>query len=411
MFLNRRALFVEFFDRVICRYMKQACLFEWVDSPEKVVAAARELKKESMVALDTEFIRETTFFPVIALIQIATKERCWLIDPVQLGRSELEPLFQVLVDQTIQKAMHAAYGDQECFYYKYGFVVSPVVDTSVAAALTGYGDNVGLARLLKAVIGVSLPKGRSRVHWLSRPLASELLDYAAKDVVHLVALAEKMLEFAERLGRKDWLVEVSRVQAEALDRSSESVAARMVHASSEGDSTLGCLYELALWREQRARQCDRPRGWVADNSVLMALARSQPRKLEELSQFRGLTRKEIEQSGSQILQAVERGKARLIEKNSLLADPPSEDEEQVVSLLKSFVAILSNKHRIAARLILPSDQMLALIRGVGQGTAYWVDQKVLTSQAARLVGGDLERFLSGRFALAVERGQLVVIEK
>ncbi len=383
----------------------------WVETPAQVDAMAAQLKGADLVAVDTEFIRETTFYPKIALIQIATHNRVWLVDPVALAPAELEPLLEVLTSPDSLKVMHAALGDQECFFYSYGVVVAPVLDTAAAAALLGYGDNVGLAKLMKDVLGLQLPKGRARVHWLERPLAPELKRYAEGDVRHLVELAQTILADLQALGRREWALEIGQHSRETFAESSESVADRVARGTSLDGPGAGCLYELVLWRENRARSADRPRGWIADNSVLISLARSRPKNLEELSRFRGLGPKEVQRNGNEILRALERGMDLRLEITSGDRRAPTADEEMVMVLVKAFLAVLSMKYRIAPRLLMTADRMIDLVRSSGSGRSLWVSSHILSTHVDAMIGAELENLLAGRCALGLKDGRLTVLDQ
>ena len=381
----------------------------WVDSRAAVDEMVEHLLKVDCVAVDTEFIRETTFYPKVALIQVATEDKAWLVDPLRLSKENLAGFEGVMKDPKTLKVMHAALGDQECFFHEYGFVVSPVIDTAAAAALLGYGDSVGLAKLLKIVMGLNLPKGRARVHWLDRPLAPELMQYAEEDVIHLVELARRMLVDLDKAGRREWALKTSQHPEEMFRESVESVAHRVARGSNLDAKAMGCLYELVVWREMKARSLNRPRGWIADNSVLTSLAKSRPKSLAELSRFRGLNGKEIERSGKQILEALERGASRKLEIESREIPPPSQDEELVMNLLKAFLNMLATNNRLATRLLISSDQLLPLLRAGSQGIPSWVEQGLMTDDVARIIGVEVEAFLMGRCAIKVQNGKLAVI--
>jgi hypothetical protein len=165
-----------------------------IQDAAEVAALAERLSKQPLVAFDTEFIRERIFFPQLGLLQVADREQSWLLDPLALSRQELKPLLEIFSDQKILKIGHAVEQDQECLHSAYGMVASPVLDTAIAAALTGRGDQIGLAALVRKVLGVRLPKGHTRTDWLKRPLPAVMSKYALADVEHLVEVAEILLQ-------------------------------------------------------------------------------------------------------------------------------------------------------------------------------------------------------------------------
>jgi ribonuclease D len=382
-----------------------------VTKPEGISEICRRLEKESIIALDTEFIRETTFFPKIALIQVATRDEAWLIDPVVLTREDLEPLLRVFTDKNILKVIHASYADQECLFWAYDCIVDPVLDTSVAAALCGIGDNVGLQKLLKDEIGVSIPKGRSRVKWLARPLADELLIYAEEDVLHLVDLGISIKERCEKLNRWEWTLEESQSSKEQFDISPEAMAHKMGKNSHLDNVGRAVLLELVTWRENRAKTKNVPRHWVVDNEVLISLAKVRPRSAAELKTFRGLNAKEIERSGEEILQAVNRG----LEQGK--QQPPQEIhfhhrgpqiETHIVNLVQSYVAYLAREHSIANRYLLNAPQIEWLLKNQNESIETWIRMGILSSRAANLVGKELKSFLLGEVGIKIFQGEVKI---
>jgi ribonuclease D len=380
----------------------------------QIAALAEKLRGERIVALDTEFIRETTFFPTVEIVQVATRETSWLIDAQAFkkrgkqGREELEPFLEVLRDPAILKILHAAQGDQECFYTAFETLASPSLDTAVAASLCGYGDSVGLGNLLKSVLGVQLKKGHARTNWSVRPLPAQLLEYAHSDVAHLVELAEDLMAQLDRRGRRQWALELSAKweRPEVYDVPAEELALRLAVGGKLDPVAYSALTGLMAWREARVRQLNLPRKWVADDAVLVDLARVRPKDAEHLSAFRGLNKGELKHSGEQILkalrQAEEEGGKKLPPRGPR-QEQPSSSELQVLDLLKCYVGILADEHQIAVRHLATTHQLLDLVRQARVANPMdWVGLGILGEPAARLVGTEIWDFLNGRRALSVE---------
>ncbi len=334
----------------------------FVTDPRKVPAVAEVLAREPVIGIDTEFIRETTFFPKIALIQVGTRNQSWLLDPVALSAQDLQPVLDVFFDKKILKVMHAAFADQEVLYWAYGQVAEPVLDTSVAAALCGFGDNIGLGKLAKEVLRVQLHKGRARVKWLARPLSTELLHYAQQDVEFLVELSDRMRERLEDLGRWEWALEESYVDPLDFDTPPEAIAHRLAKSGHVDETTYLVLQELVRWREERARSANQPRAWVAENEVLMALARSRPKSMQELRSFRGIGPKEIDRNGEVILEAIRAGMRLPKESADLPARTYGADvDSHALDLMKAYLAALSARYQIAPRFLVRSGKVNELI--------------------------------------------------
>lgn len=385
-------------------------LAPYIDTPRALEEMVEALRGQKVLAIDTEFIRETTFFPKIALIQVATRDRAWLVDPLALDAAALEPFLQILWDPNVLKVMHAAFADQECFYWSYGKVATPVLDTAVAAALSGYGDNVGLAKLTKDVLRIHLHKGRSRVRWLQRPLSKELLQYAQQDVDTLVELAYRMRDRLESKGRWQWALEQSEVDPKDFDTPPEDIAHRLAKSGHLDEVTYLALLELVRWREERARRANLPRAWVAENEVLVALAKARPRSVQELRAFRGIGPKEIDRSGEIILDAIERGErlprsqANLPVRNLETAEVDS----LALDLLKAYLSFLSSRYEIAPRFLLRTGRNAELILYAQQDPREWVERGILSPQASAVIGRDLQDFVRGGLKLGLKDGRVEI---
>lgn len=394
---------------------------------DEISSLALSLKGKDVIAFDTEFIRETTFYPIVEIIQVATDDEAWLVDaqafkkgyhhgPPRGSREgfnpALNPLLEIFEDRSILKVLHAAQGDQECLYTAFGVTASPTLDTAVAASLCGYGEGIGLGKLLKAKLDVTIAKGHARTNWSVRPLPQQLMEYALADVEHLVLLGRQLLDELEGLGRKQWALELSgKWENKSLfEADAEGIARKLAKGGRLGRDGYAALIELVKWREERVRQLNLPRRWVADDAVLVDLAHVRPKDLEHLAAFRGLNKGELKASGERILAAVQ---AKAPEGQEAVArsarvEVPSVEESQAMDLLKCYVGILADRHKIAAKHLMTSDQLLTMLRKPMQSPDDLVRAGVLTAAAAGLVGEDLIAFLNGRRALSVKAARIQV---
>ncbi len=380
-----------------------------VEEKNELTRVVDVLSKSTLIALDTEFIRESTFYPQIALIQLATKDEVFLLDPLKLHKNDMEPLFELFRDKKILKAIHAAYADQECFYWEYGFTIEPVLDTAVAAAMLGMGDNIGLSKLLLEVLNLNLPKGRARAKWLTRPLPKELLDYAVKDVEYLVHLSEVLIEKLHKTKRFDWAIERSEVLPSEWDESPDDMARRITQNSHLDAKGRGVFLELMKWRETKARSIDLPRNWVASNETLLALAKSRPDEVQDLYSFRGLSKKEIEKSGSQILDCIKNGALNPIEAKRKTQDKQVKSESTKIALLQAYVQMRAEEIGIASRLLLTQDKASMLLRCLEGGKEEWLKKEILDKSAYEMIGQELEELLSGKRAIFFKDGEISVV--
>jgi len=251
----------------------------WISEPVELSAHLAPLSTQptsARVGLDTEFVRERTYWPQLALVQIAIADTILLVDPLVPGMTAaLAPL---LVDANVLKVMHSASEDLVALKHACGVVPTPLFDTQIAAALSGVGAGVGYQRLVQDTLDVALQKGETRSDWLRRPLSPSQLEYAADDVCHLFALHDRLQARLHELGRSHWLIEdcarmISNAQRDELERwpHLSMRAAQYFDAPAQHR-----LLRLLRWRDLQARDSDRPRSWILDNELATLLARTPP---------------------------------------------------------------------------------------------------------------------------------------
>ena len=385
-----------------------------VNQRSQVVEIASRLGARPIVAFDTEFVREKTFFPQLGLIQVADQDEAWLIDPLALSAADLGPLLDVFTDPNVLKVAHAIDQDQECLYHYAGVVASPVLDTTIAAGLTGYGEQIGLAALLQKLLRVRLAKGHTRTDWLRRPLSTAMADYALADVAYLVAAAEKLLADLEGRGRRDWALDLSAAYAEPsrYQTNADAVTERLAAGSRLDELEYAVLRNLVEWREKWVREVDRPRRWLADDKVLVRLARAQPAGREDLAQFRGLGVKAGSPRAEELVQAIQRGLDTPPENRvSPPKSPrPESNEAPALSLLKCFVNQLAGEHEVAVRYLVGPEALLLLLRSDLKSLDELRESAILSDGTVDLLGQQLIEFLQGRIGLKLSRGKVVQLD-
>ena len=264
--------------RLAARKQLRNLVTDWISNPDTLRArlSAAMPATEARVGLDTEFVRERTWWPQLALVQIAIGDEILLVDPLAPGiPATLAPL---LADTSVLKVMHSASEDLIAFKHACGVVPTPLFDTQIAAALTGVGAGVGYQRLVQDTLGIALVKGETRSDWLRRPLSPAQLEYAADDVRHLFALHDQLDARLGELDRRDWLVEdcarlVGNAQRDELERWPH-LSLRVVQFLDR-DAQIRLL-RLLRWRDAYARDNDRPRNWILDGELAVTLARNPP---------------------------------------------------------------------------------------------------------------------------------------
>ena len=379
-----------------------------------VAAVAESLSQQEIIAFDTEFLREKTFYPRLGLLQFADRKNAWLVDPLALSPGDLEPLLGVLTDPKILKAVHAAEQDQECLYHDYGILAAPVLDTAIAAALTGSGDQIGLGALLRKLLDVQLPKGHTRTNWTRRPLPPAMAEYAVGDVKHLVRAADLLLADLDKAGRREWAMTLSAAFADPrrYEPDPDAIASRIAAGRSAGSVTYSVLRELVRWRENKVRKSDIPRRWIAEDSVLLSLAKARPANLEDLSHFRGFGAKLLQKEGQAILDAIQRGKDLPPENRPTppRKTQPDADEAPAVSVLKCLLNLLAREHKVPARYVIEPDDVIKLLRGRFRSAGELADSGLLKPGGPEEIGEALMEVLNGRQALTFSKGRVQYIE-
>ena len=278
--------------------------YDYIDSNEMLARLCAELATANYCVLDTEFIREGTYYPELALIQIASGERLACIDPLAI--SELAPLAELLVKDSLLKVFHSSSQDLEILYQKFGQVPTPVFDTQLAAAVLGYNQQISYADLVQQVTGVELEKKHTRANWMRRPLSREELDYAMDDVRYLMSVYETLNEKLESTRRFNWMEKDLIAMSDPLNYEvkMEQLWKRLKGVQKLKGVKLQIASELAQWREELAQRQNRPRRWIVKDEVIVELARQAPGDIGALSRIRDLSDKTVRRHGDRLLQII-----------------------------------------------------------------------------------------------------------
>ncbi|MEE3049124.1 MAG: ribonuclease D [Pseudomonadota bacterium] len=327
----------------------------------KVIATTAALKKfcaEAMTAryvtVDTEFMRENTYYPKLCLLQIASADDAVLVDPLADG-IDLAPVFALMAAPQVLKVFHAARQDIEIFVHLSGAVPAPIFDTQIAGMACGFGDAISYDRLVKSVVGVEIDKSSRFTDWARRPLGDRQLTYALSDVTHLRLVFEALEERLRANGREPWLADEMAVLTDpATYVVAPEDAWRRLKLRNPKPRTLAVLRELAALRENEARRRDLPRNRVLRDEVLTEIAASVPSTPEELARARSISDNVAKgKLGQGILEAVRRGANS--DRNSWprppAATPPRRGREPVVELLRVLLKLKAEEHGVAQKLI------------------------------------------------------------
>jgi len=388
--------------------------FDLIDRPDHLAELSRTLKDASIIAFDTEFIRETTYTPNLALIQVATEQQAWLIDVLALSVEQMQPLLEVLRDPKILKVLHSAYGDQECLYYAYNMTATPTLDTFEAASLLGYGDSVSLRDLIRSLLGVKVPKDHTRTDWLKRPIQDEMKKYALADVQYLVGVGQEILDQLDKAGRRDWALDLSAYYEDHMvyQDSVDEIAERLAASGRLNPRSYAILKEVIRWREKRARELNIPRRRVADDGALLDISNARPQNLEQLEKFRGINKGEIQRQG-RILLEILKSYSNKNEEDLPPLPPilkPNAMQTRAMDLLSTYLRMLCEQMRIAPRQVLTAKELKRIVVDELWDPQQWVDHGLCRPQVAELFGPEIKAMLQGKRALTLKDGRLHVIK-
>ncbi|MBD8700900.1 ribonuclease D [Sphingomonas sp. CFBP 13714] len=357
------------------------------------------------VCVDTEFMRESTYYPELCLIQIADDKEAAAIDPMAPG-IDLKPLLDLLVENhDVLKVVHAGGQDIEIVYNLTGKTPFPLFDTQVAAMALGQGEQIGYSNLVDSWLGIAVDKGARFTDWARRPLDARQIEYAIGDVTHLSKIFPKMLERLRKTGRGVWLdQEMERLGDIANYANDPDLAWKRVRVSGRKPDVLGRLKALARWRELEAQAKDLPRGRIVKDETLGDMAGHPPRKQSDLARVRGLSATWAGNDiGARLMLAIEQ--AQPLGDDEL---PPRDDRKPglgkegslVADLLKLLLKIRSRDIDVASKLLARTDELEALAAGVRTGLP------MLEGWRFDQFGRDALDLVEGRLAFAVINGKL-----
>ena len=370
-----------------------------------LAALIERLAKAPFVAVDTEFMRENSYWPELCLIQIASSEEAAAIDPMAEG-IDLRPLLDLLVDnEDVLKIFHAGGQDLEIVHNLTGKTPQPLFDTQIAAMALGHGEQVGYSNLIESMLGHVLDKGARFTDWSRRPLDKRQIDYAIADVTHLATIFPRMVEKLRKTGRGGWLdEEMERLADPSSFAFAPEDAWKRLKLPGRNPLLLGRLKALASWRETEARNKNLPRGRIVKDDTLGELASHPPKTQEDLGRVRGLSAGwRNNDIGARMMAAL--GAAQPLTPEEMPQREPrrpglTKDGVLVSDLLKLLLKIRSKETGVAPKLIARSDELEALAAGVRE------ELNILRGWRFEQFGQDALDLVEGRLAFAIENGKL-----
>jgi ribonuclease D len=331
-----------------------------IETTAELAAACKELAKSDFITIDTEFLRETTFWPELCLIQMASPTIEVIVDPLAKG-IDLAPFFELMADTKVLKVFHAARQDIEIIFNRGGLIPHPIFDTQVAAMVCGFGDSVSYDQLVSRTKGVQIDKSSRFTDWSRRPLSEKQLDYALADVTHLRDAYLYLKDELEREGRSSWLSEEMDVleARETYDMHPDDAWQRLKMRLRKPQE-LAILKYVAAWREREARARNVPRSRVLKDDAIYEIAQQQPKDTEALGRLRTIPKGwERSSSGAAVLEAV--NEALALPKADMPHVPrhtqAPEGAAAAVELLKVLLKLISEKHGVAPKVIANSEDL------------------------------------------------------
>ncbi|MCP3689811.1 MAG: ribonuclease D [Gammaproteobacteria bacterium] len=279
--------------------------YQFITSNKALEEFCQQLAAGNYCAVDTEFVREKTYYPLLSLIQVANEQCMACIDPFAI--SDFEPLRRLFQNSHVVKVFHAPSQDLEIMYQQFGEVPSPVFDTQLAAAVLGFQHQISYADLVFEVTGTRLEKKHTRADWSKRPLSSGELDYAMDDVRYLRSVYHQMKASLEEKNRSSWIEKdlLAMSQAEFYETDISMLWQRLKGVQKLKGQQLYIAQQLCEWREQRAQQKNLPRRWIAADDWIVEISKQKPTSLDQLSSISAIPQKVIERQGKAIFQVVE----------------------------------------------------------------------------------------------------------
>jgi ribonuclease D len=379
-----------------------------ITSSSDLAAVCARLATHPFVTVDTEFLRETTFWPKLCVIQLASTDEAVAVDALAPGM-DLTPFFDLMVDPKVVKVFHAARQDVEIVWHLSKRIPEPLFDSQVAAMVLGYGDSISYDQLVQRTNGTQLDKTSRFTDWSKRPLSEAQITYAIADVTHLRDIYVKLTGELEKRGRTEWVAEEMRVLTSAdTYRQEPERAWERFRNRVRKPRELAVLMEVAAWREREAQSRDVPRSRVLKDDNLFDIALTGPKSAEALGAMRSTPKGwERSRDGLAVVEAVQRGLA--LDPKTLPAidkhRPQSQAQSATVELLKVLLKMVSEKHHVAAKVVATSDDLDRIAENDE------ADVGALKGWRREMFGEKALALKHGRLALAIDRGRVVTVDR
>lgn len=372
-----------------------------------LAAACSRLAKHPVITVDTEFLRETTYYPLLCVVQMASAEEAIVIDALAEG-IDLKPFYELMANEGVLKVFHAARQDIEIIWHQANIIPHPVFDTQVAAMVLGYGDSIAYDALVEKVAGHRPDKTHRFTDWSRRPLTKEQMHYAVSDVTHLRDVFAALDADLKKRRRSEWVsIEMEVLTSPKTYDFHPERAWERLKTRVRKPKDLAVLMEVAAWREQEAQSRDVPRGRVLRDEAVSDIATHAPTSVEKLANLRSVP-KGFEKSkwGADIIAAVERGLARDFATLPKLEKPRNNNNgAAIVELLKVLLRMTAERHAVASKVIATVDDLEEI------AASDEADVPALRGWRRELFGDAALKLKRGELALAIEKGRVIGVQR
>ncbi len=375
--------------------------FHYIDSNKALKEFCLKIQHCKFCALDTEFVREKTYFPLLALIQLATETEQACIDPLTIG--DFSPLVEIFENTSIIKILHSPSQDLELFYQQFNALPKPVFDTQLAGAVLGYANQIGYADLVKRKCGVQLDKKFTRADWSKRPLSAGELDYAMDDVRYLIQMYTDMKAELEQRGRWSWIqADFEKMSDKKVYQLDVSVLWKKLRGIQKlKGAALNNADQLCRWREQLAIQKNRPKRWMMKDEDLIDIARFKPESHKDLSQIGNLSADYVKKNGDAILQVIK--DAEKVDPSDYPKLPDfsklNTEQQAIADCLMAICRVVVDKNQIALASVTSKKEIDQLVAGK-------TESNITSGWRNEMLGKYLLQFLNGEISLSCVDGRL-----
>ncbi|MEI8235980.1 MAG: ribonuclease D [Methylococcaceae bacterium] len=372
---------------------------EYINKSEQLNELCQRIENAPWIAVDTEFLREKTYYPKFCLLQLATPDWVACVDPLALP--DLTVLFDAIYNPNVTKVFHSCRQDLEIFYQITGKLPSPIFDTQIAAPLLGFQDNPGYALLVSSFLNINLNKAHTRADWSFRPLSQDEIQYAADDVIYLCTIYQRMVEQLTNLGRIDWLRDdfAALEKAELYETDPKNAWLKIKGKNKLTSKQLSIVQTVAHWREHTAQTENRPKSWLLRDDLLFDIAKLQPDSIPALAKVRGINERIVNYYGKELcalIKEAQKNVAQALPVQVKKLNNKNQQHEAIIDILFALVRIRAEENLLNPSILASRHDLEALLAGDD------AECTLLHGWRFTMVGKELQQLLRGELQLKID---------